>query len=240
MTRSSMFAVAASVVVWILAVSPARAQEESHAGLVIVHGDGRVTQQCVAFAETTISGYELLKRAGPAMSVEAGAIGATICSIDGEGCAFPQESCFCQCQGSPCTYWSYWRQSAAGWQYQNLGAANTKVRAGDVEAWHWATGTPNDAEKPPDLTFDAICAAEPKAQAVAAALTITASTSPETRTAQAMLSSTVTPAGAAVTTPVAAAPGGPLGVLWLVLLGLVVLPFAAGAVLILVRKQQGQ
>jgi len=239
MIRSSALAIAALLVAWMLAVTPVLAQDDARAGLVIVHGDGQVTMQCVAFAEPHISGYELLKRAGAPMSVEAGAIGATICSIDGEGCSFPQESCFCRCQGSPCTYWSYWRQSAEGWQYQNSGAGNTQVRNGDVEAWHWASGTTEDAKKPPELTFAAICAAEPAAQAVASAPVLT-STAPATVAAQKAFSSTATPAPAAVTTPSTATPAGSLTVLGVVLLGLVVMPFAAGAVLLLIRKQQGK
>ena len=240
MTRSRVLAIAALLVMWMLTGTPARAQDDSRAGLVIVHGDGRMTKQCVTFAEEDISGYELLKRAGPPLSIEAGAIGATVCSIDGEGCAFPQESCFCRCQGSPCTYWSYWRQSAQGWQYQNLGAGNTKVRNGDVEAWHWAAGTPTDAEKPPALTFAAICAAEPDAQAVAAAATMTNTSVVKVAAPAVALSSTNTSAAAGVTAPVAAAPAGSLTALGVVLLGLVVMPFAAGAVLFLMRKQQGK
>jgi chemotaxis protein CheC len=51
-------------------------------------------------------------------------MGATICRIDGEGCNFPTESCFCQCQGSPCIYWSYWRLTEGEWRYSNIGAGN--------------------------------------------------------------------------------------------------------------------
>ena len=141
---------------------PVRAQEgDNRAGLVIVHGDGSVVQQCVAFTEESISGYELLQRGGAALSVEAGGFGATVCSIDGEGCSYPAESCFCQCQSSPCIYWSYWRQQAEGaWRYQPLGAGNTQVRDGDVEAWRWAAGTRSSAVEPPAVRFDDICAPE--------------------------------------------------------------------------------
>jgi hypothetical protein len=146
-----------------------QAQDENRAGLVIVHGDGTTDQYCVAFPEASISGYELLTRAGLTLSVEAAASGATICSIDGEGCSYPQESCFCQCQGSPCVYWSYWRMTEDGWLYQNLGAGNTKVRHGDVEGWHWAAGTTRNAEAPPAIAFEAICAAEEAVAGVAEA-----------------------------------------------------------------------
>lgn len=135
----------------------AYAQEENRAGLVVVHGDGTVVEHCVAFAEESISGYELLQRAGLALSVEAGATGATLCSIDGEGCSYPAEACFCQCQGSPCVYWSYWRMTEEGWFYQVLGAGNARVKDGDVEGWHWAAGTTRNAEAPPPVTFAELC-----------------------------------------------------------------------------------
>jgi hypothetical protein len=146
-----------------------QAQDAHRAGLVIVHGDGTTAQYCVAFPEASISGYELLTRAGLTLSVEAAASGATICSIDGEGCNFPQESCFCQCQGSPCVYWSYWRMTEDGWLYQNMGAGNTNVRDGDVEGWHWAAGTTRNAEAPPAIAFDEICTAEEAVAGVAGA-----------------------------------------------------------------------
>jgi hypothetical protein len=136
----------------------ARAQEEQRAGLVVAYGDGRVEQQCVAFDEESISGYELLQAAGLALSVEAGAVGPTVCSISGEGCSYPQESCFCRCQGSPCVYWSYWRLGEEGaWRYQVLGAGNTRVRNGDVEGWRWAAGITRSAEEPPALSFADVC-----------------------------------------------------------------------------------
>ena len=67
----------------------ASAQEGNRAGLIVVHGDGRVVRQCVTFAEERISGYELLQRGNLPFSVEAGGFGATVCSIDGEGCNYP-------------------------------------------------------------------------------------------------------------------------------------------------------
>ena len=139
----------------------AYAQEPNRAGLVVVDGVGESHSYCVAFAEAEISGYELLQLAGLTLSVEAGAVGATICAIDGEGCSFPAESCFCQCQGSPCVYWSYWTLDAdgsdEGWRYETLGAGNARVRAGDVQGWRWGAGTVTEAQEPPLLTLAEIC-----------------------------------------------------------------------------------
>ena len=95
-----------------------------------------------------------------ALSIEAGGFGATVCSIDNEGCSYPAESCFCRCQGTPCVYWSYWRlQPDGSWRYQPLGADNMQVSNGDVEAWRWAEGTTRSAVEPPAAGFEDICAA---------------------------------------------------------------------------------
>ncbi len=154
--RAALLALA----VLLLSSAPLSAQDGAQAGLVIVHGDGSVTTQCVAFAEESITGAELLVRSGLDVAMEASSMGATICRLDGEGCDYPQASCFCQCEGSPCIYWSYWRLAADGWTYSNLGAGNSTVRAGDVDGWRWGEGTVERAEAPPALTFADICVGE--------------------------------------------------------------------------------
>jgi hypothetical protein len=235
----------------LLALLPASAsaQEENQAGLVVVFGDGRVEQRCVGFAEAAISGYELLRRSGLPLSVEAGAIGPTVCRIDAEGCGFPQEACFCRCMGSPCIYWSYWRQQPdGGWRYQALGAGNTQVRNGDVEGWHWAEGTTSSAAAPPAVSFAELCGV-PASAASAGALAMTA-TSPvtageavgATATAAAMAAGTAPPV--TLTPAVAAVPdasgsaGGSTGTvgLWGLLAGVVVVPAALLFVWALVRR----
>lgn len=242
------------VALLVLLPRAARAQDENKAGLVVVFGDGRVERQCVAFAEETISGYELLQRSGLPLSVEAGAIGPTVCSIDKEGCSFPAESCFCRCQGSPCIYWSYWRLLDGGtWRYQPLGAGNTKVRSGDVEGWRWAAGTTQDAEEPPVVSFAEICG-DPSPQAIAAAQPITAGA---LEAAAPAVTAVVTGTAAATGTPVKiftpfgnvepenkAATGGEnaagtgLDLIWLVLVGVIVVPAAALVVMGLLRRRR--
>ena len=91
-------------------------QTPNQAALVIVHGDGRVVTRCVGFSEAQITGADLLQRSGLDLNIEASSMGATICRIDGEGCTFPQESCFCQCEGASCNYWSYWRWENGEWR----------------------------------------------------------------------------------------------------------------------------
>jgi hypothetical protein len=75
-----------------------------------------------------------LARSGLELSIEANSMGATLCQIDGEGCAYPQQSCFCQCTGKSCLYWSYWKLVDGEWVYSNAGAGNTQVQDGQVDA----------------------------------------------------------------------------------------------------------
>lgn len=137
------------------------AQEENSAGLVVVHDDGTIVQQCISFSEPEISGLQVLERSVLDLNYDAqNSMGAAVCRIDNEGCSFPQDNCFCQCQEPPCFYWSYWYLADDGWTYSSLGAANREIRDGDVEAWVWSDGTLNsgaDRQPPDDLTYDQIC-----------------------------------------------------------------------------------
>ena len=240
------------VAVLVLLPRVAYAQEENRAGLVVVFGDGRVEQQCVAFAEDGISGYDLLQRSGLPLNVEAGAIGPTVCSIGKEGCSYPQESCFCRCQGSPCVYWSYWRLQGDGtWRYQSLGAGNIEVRAGDVEGWHWAGGTTNNAEDPPAVTFADVCGVTVQQAAAATPSMPAENAAPEAGTALAVtvdaVTATVTsvPPAAPVENTTAASMDAAKGAdaaqagiqpLWLLLAGVIVVPAVVLVVWALVRK----
>lgn len=135
-------------------------QGQNQAGLLVLHGDGSVQSRCVSFSESQISGEELLRRSGLAMVTETTSMGATICSLDGEGCAYPSQSCFCQCQGSPCIYWSYWlRQDANAWEYSNMGATGSVILPGMVAGWRWGEADPAASSSMPGLTVADICVA---------------------------------------------------------------------------------
>jgi hypothetical protein len=158
--KSASFAFCLAFTLALLFVTPAAAQEQNRAGLVVVHGDGSVATRCVAFSEASISGADLLARSGFDLAVEASSMGATVCSIDGEGCSFPQQSCFCACEGSPCIYWSYWRLAGDTWRYSNVGAGGSSVSDGEIDGWRWGLGSVEKAEAPPVISFEEICAAD--------------------------------------------------------------------------------
>jgi hypothetical protein len=208
-----------------LAAAPARAQSSSQAGLVVVHGDGSIVTRCVPFPEESIRGDLLLARSGLDLSIEANSMGATLCQIDGEGCAYPQQSCFCQCTGKNCLYWSYWKLVDGEWVYSNAGAGNTQVQEGQVDGWRWGIGTVDRAEPPPAASFAEICPEPPQPFPLPARLAAeppppTKHTSPratppgETRPQQ----TTGLGAGQALALLVSvlvALPAGALGMLWL-------------------------
>ncbi|RIK45643.1 MAG: hypothetical protein DCC57_16350 [Chloroflexi bacterium] len=153
-----------ALLVALLGTGTLYAQTPNRAGLVVVHGDGSVIRRCVEFDGESISGYELLERSGLDLRMEVSGMGPTICAIDQEGCG-AGEHCFCRCLSSPCEYWSYWRLEDGGWRYASVGAGNTQVSDGMVEAWVWSEGNmqKGTAQQPPDLTLDAICQAQPAA-----------------------------------------------------------------------------
>lgn len=194
------------------ALRTANAQDGGQAGLVIVTGSGDATTYCVDLApEEVVTGDEFLQRVGVKIVAEQNAMGSTICSLNGTGCAFPAESCFCQCAGNPCTYWSYWRQDEAGvWQYATAGATNTRIKAGIVEGWVWGEGTTKSAKSPPAVSLGEICKA-PESADVAAAGVVTsaaAASAPAATPAAAASAPAATPAAAAgepAVTPAAAA-----------------------------------
>ena len=132
------------------------AQETNRVGVVVAMGDGRIETACVSFSEPSISGLALLERSGLDLNVQASGGNASVCSIDGKGCSFPREGCFCQCKGGgPCRYWTYWHLNGAGWQYASTGAATYQVAPGSVEGWAWGDGS--TGMRPPAASFDKVC-----------------------------------------------------------------------------------
>jgi len=139
-----------------------QADGSNRVALVVKHENGDEIKQCIEFNEAELSGYEVLDRSGVDLNVEFNSMGSTICRIDGEGCTYPQDDCFCECQDLtgqiPCTYWSYWYREGGDWHYSGFGASNRTVGDGDVEGWVWSEGDVGSADtEPPDVDFDDIC-----------------------------------------------------------------------------------
>ncbi len=160
--RESLYllALSAAVILSMLSGRPpaARAQQTSRVGLVVDFGDHHITR-CVEFSEPTITGYDVLRRAGlDVVADTSNPMGAIVCDINGtSGC--PASNCFCRCQGSPCLYWAYHHLVDGSWRYSQIGVSSRKVQHGDVEGWAWGTGSLNTSgAQPPVKRFDEICA----------------------------------------------------------------------------------
>jgi hypothetical protein len=109
--------------------------QPNRAGLVVQSGEGQVTTTCVRFAESTLTGYDLLARSGlPVNSLTDPGLGTAVCGIENTGC--PVDDCFCAMPA----YWSYWEPGPTGWAYAATGAAQTEVVNGSVNGWSWGDG----------------------------------------------------------------------------------------------------
>jgi hypothetical protein len=101
------------------------------AGLVVVHGDGSSLVRVVNFAEESITGVELLRRSGLAISTGKGSAGEAVYMIDHEG----DPNGWVTKDGQT-YYWGYYTR-AGGWKYSAVGAGAAKVADGDIQAWVW-------------------------------------------------------------------------------------------------------
>lgn len=181
------------------------AQTTHRAALLVRFGDGRVEDECVAFTELEITGYNLLRRSTFTIAAaEMGGMGAAICKIDNEGCdPGIGEDCFCK--SSEQKSWSYWVLEDGEWVYSKAGASSTIITDGMVQGWVW--GASSAAEpinaKPPMRTFAEICGNASGATPTATIATTPTETATATATATATHVSTpsMTPTSTPTPTP---------------------------------------
>ena len=135
-----------------------------YAGLLVQYADGSQITKCIEFEGDEITGEDLLNLSElPYVSDVTNPMGSKVCSIEGQGCDFPAENCFCQCGNTgPCTYWTYFALIEENeWVYAPVGAKGRKVHHGDVDAWAWLSKASKDVDSLnptlPVVTFDKIC-----------------------------------------------------------------------------------
>ncbi|MEM9292203.1 MAG: hypothetical protein AAGD01_11020 [Acidobacteriota bacterium] len=149
--RTLLFAFAIAFITFGLLAAPAAAQNQ--AGVVVDYGNGNVQHVCVNFSTPTINGLQLLDDAGFDLDVQSESNGDAVCSIDGTGCDYPNQNCFCSCSGSgTCVYWGYWILDDNDWDYSSNAVNKQIVGNGGVNGWSWS-----DGDEPPLLTFEQIC-----------------------------------------------------------------------------------
>jgi energy-coupling factor transport system substrate-specific component len=142
----------------------------NRAGVVVQFGDGTLRTACVDLgAQDRITGEELLRRANLGPVMEYSSLGGIVCSIDSQGCGYPQQSCWCQCKGDPCVYWQYYHLVDGAWAYATIGASSHMVRAGDVDGWSWGAGEGEQGMRPPLLSLEDVCVSPAESSPAAAA-----------------------------------------------------------------------
>lgn len=157
-TLSRLLACCLLAALLLLPALPARAQEPGQAGLVVLFDEARVELLCLEVPAEGAKGVDLLNASGLDVVTDVSSgMGISVCQVEGQGCAYPAQHCFCQCMGgAECAYWNYFYREpgAETWTYSPLGAVLHTVLPGSVEAWVWGDGrTPPAA----DLTFEVIC-----------------------------------------------------------------------------------
>lgn len=134
------------------------------AGLVIQHGDGSVDTYCVGFQGDSISGSTILTRVGISVVQFNGAV----CAVGTqEGCFQPSsyDTCYCMSFPPTSTYWGFYTEPyGKQWQYSAVGFQDPHsiLHDGDMQAWRWGKGGPNNAPPPVAISFEQVCGHAPR------------------------------------------------------------------------------
>jgi hypothetical protein len=138
---TSLIALGALAVAPLVGTAQVARAAATHRAAVIVEGDGQTHRVVVEFTEDSISGIELLRRAGaePVVYSYSG-IGGAVCRLYGVG-RDAGPSCLGGTSGDA-RYWAYFRAPAGttSFKYAVVGGGSTSVRDGDVEGWRYGTG----------------------------------------------------------------------------------------------------
>lgn len=130
----------------LLAVTGTAAQDlPNESGLIVIHGDGRVSFALVQFEGPSLPAVELLHRSGfQVTEVTFGGLGIGVCSIDDTGCDVAEcRKRVCQGAGPDDPYWQYLLGGADGsWGYAPLGVSGDLVAPGEVRAFIWSASEP--------------------------------------------------------------------------------------------------
>jgi hypothetical protein len=183
-----------------LATLPAAAAT-SHRAAVVVEVNGVIHTAKITFSTDSISGLDALRSGGFDPTVRVfGGNGGAVCALKVGtttiGC--PADDTCLKCDAHS-AYWAYFRAlaGATSYTYSVVGAGNTQVHDGDVEAWAWGTGSPPS----PFVSFADVWGSD--------ATTTTRSVStvaPTTRPSSPTTSGSVNGLGSATTTASAAPP----------------------------------
>jgi prenyltransferase beta subunit len=124
-------------------INPPEQEPTPAAGLVVQNDLGEVTTACVALDRDTISGLALLNDSGMPYGSQDGFMNSIL------GVSNPQGGTM---------YWSYWLWNGREWAFNNVGAMDSVVLSGSIEAWFF-TSWEVFPSPPPDFVpnINAIC-----------------------------------------------------------------------------------
>jgi hypothetical protein len=164
--RTYALVVATSLTLLSAATAPtleAAAEQQNRAGIVVRLSNDDIRKMCVFFDEESITGFELLQRAGLETEVDESPLGTAVCKIGGSGCG--RDDCFCRYP----TFWGYWTRGVGreAWRFSDVGSRERKVVDGSLDGWSWGRdGKP----PPPNVTLDDVCPASAAAASVSPAI----------------------------------------------------------------------
>ena len=130
-----------------------------HAALVVDTGSD-VTTYCVALGASSISGIQLIQKAGLQLGLayRLGFGGQAVCMLNGVGGPSSDD-----CLTGQSSYWGYWAgNGSGGWTWSSVGAASTTVHDGEVQGWAWGVGIDGMTHpQPPSTSIDDVCKVAP-------------------------------------------------------------------------------
>jgi len=122
------------------------------AALLVLFGPDDFHTECIAMPGK-MTAIDIVRESslGVIISAEADADEA-VCSIDGTGCNYPDEGCYCQCGSETCNLWTDYYWDGDEWQV-SFDTADRVIPDGGIEAWVWGDGLTD----PPVVSFGDIC-----------------------------------------------------------------------------------
>ena len=153
MKRILLFSIALSLITlasW--GLTPAVHADSGYAALLVLFGPDDFITECIPLPGD-MTAFDLVTASSMGVIMETDEDGdSAMCSIDGTGCAYPDEDCFCQCGSGTCLLWTDWYWDDSQWEV-SLSSDERIISNGDIEAWAWGDGL----SEPPIVSFADIC-----------------------------------------------------------------------------------